>query len=234
MKKMNRIERIETGIPGLNELTEGGIPSGTLNILAGHCGTGKSTFAMQFLYYGAKEKNEPGVYISLEEQPEEVLENFDRFNWDLEDLIKKKKLSIIKFELHKFDSLKQVIGDEINRIGAKRLVIDPFSLITAYFNNVYDTRKALSDLAREIRTFNCTTLAITDLKEGEQSFSSTGFEEFVVSGVISLDLILKKDSNSFIRTILIRKMARTNHSLKLVPLEIGSDGISLYPDAEVF
>ncbi len=234
MKKINKIERIETGIPGLDKLIEGGIPSGTLNILAGHCGTGKGTFAMQFLHYGAKEKNEPGLYISLEKEPKEILENSDRSNWDLEDLIKKKKLSIIKLELQKFDTLRRAIGDEIDRIDAKRLVIDPFSLLTAYLNNVYDVRKALTALTREVKQLDCTALAIVDTEEGKQALSSTGFEEFAVSGVIVLDLILKKDSNSFIRTVLIIKMARTNHSLKLVPLEIGGDGISTYPETEVF
>ncbi|VVB65883.1 Circadian clock protein kinase KaiC [Candidatus Gugararchaeum adminiculabundum] len=228
------VKRVESGIPGLDEVIEGGFPAGSLNLLAGKCGTGKSTFGMQFLYHGAKNENEPGLYISLEDEPAEVLDDMKRFDWDLEGLIKQKKLSIINPELTKFDSFKMLIEDEIDRIGAKRLVIEPFSLISAYFDNVYDTRRSLATLRRLIKKLGCSTLVIADIREGEQTFSPTGFEEFVVSGVIVLDVILKKDSSSFVRTAFVRKMETTNHSLKLIPMEIGEEGIAVYPDAEVF
>lgn len=233
-KKTEGTQRVETGIPGLDGLIEGGIPRGTLNLLSGHADTGRPIFAMQFLQYGAKEKNEPGVYITLEKEPEEILENMKRFNWDLEDLIKKKKLSIIKPDLNRFDTLKQSIEDEVDRLNAKRLVISPFSLITAYFENVFDVRKALSDLRREMKKLDCTALAITDIKEGEKAYSSSGFGEFVANGVIALDLVAKKESSAFVRTLFVRKMERTKHSLKLIPMEIGKKGIELFPDAEVF
>ena len=225
---------VETGIPGLDKLIGDGIPAGTLNLLAGRCGTGKTTFAMQFLYHGAKEKDEPGVYISLEKDPEEIIESMKKFNFDLEELISKKKLSVIKPDLSKFDTMKKIIEDEVDRIGAKRLVIDPFTLLTAYFNNIYDARKALADLKRTMKKLDCTALAVSDITEGAQTFSSTGFEEFVVDGVIVLDLMLKKDSNAYVRTLLIRKMEQTKHSLKLVPIEITNEGIAVYPDADVF
>lgn len=228
------ILRVETGIPGLDGLIENGIPRTSLNLLSGHCGTGKSTFAMQFLYYGAKEKDEPGVYISLEKDPEEIIENMKRFSWNITDLIKQKKISIIKPDLSKFDTMKKVIEDEVDRIGAKRLVIDPFTLITAYFANVYDARKALADLKRTMKKLDCTALAVSDIPEGNETFSSTGFEEFVVSSVIVLGLLLNRDSNVYVRTLVVRKMEATKHSLKLVPIEISNDGLVAHPESEVF
>ena len=233
-KKSGQTGRVDTGIDGLDELLEGGIPAGSLNIVAGRLGTGRLIFALQFLYYGAKEKGEPGVFVSLEKEPDDVVEIMQSFGWDPVELIERKLLSIIKPDMHRFESLKTSIIDEVDRIGAKRVVIKPFSLLTAYFNNVYDVRKALSVLRREMKQMGCTTLAVTDIAEGEQSFSSTGFEEFVANGVILLDFQAKKDSNEFTRTLLVRKMERTNHSLKLVPFEIGKKGIEVYVSAEVF
>jgi len=228
------IKRIQTGISGLDELIEGGLPRGGVTLLSGHCGTGKATFATQFIYHGAKEKNEPGVYITLEEEPEEVMGDVKRFGWDMEKLVKDKKISIIKPEITKFDTLKKTIEDEIDKIGAKRLVINPFGLIAAYFANVYDARKALASLRRQMQKLDCTALVVADIKEGEQTYSFTGYEEFVVTGVIVLDLAFKKESNSYVRTLFVRKMEKSNHSLKLVPLEIKPDGLVVYPDAEVF
>ena len=233
-QKTFMISRLPIGIPGVDELIEGGLPRNSLTLLAGRSGTGRHTFAMQYLYHGAAEMDEPGIYISLEKEPEEIIESTKRFGWDVNALIRDKKLAVIKPEIQRFDSLKKVIEDHVDRIGAKRLVISPFSLLSAYFENVYGARKALSELTTVMKKLDCTALAITDIKEGDMVYSSTGFEEFVAGGVIALDLVFKKDSNSYVRTVFIRKMEKTNHSLKLVPIEITSEGLKAYPDAEVF
>jgi KaiC/GvpD/RAD55 family RecA-like ATPase len=232
--KIPDIERLQTGIPGMDELIEGGIPRTSMVLLSGRSGTGRNTFAVQYLYHGASERDEPGVYISLEKEPEEIIDAMNRFGWDIKGLMKEKKLAIVKPEIQRFDTLKKVIEDHVDRIGAKRLVISPFSLLSAYFENTYAARKALSELSILVKKLGCTALAVTDIKEGDIVYSSTGFEEFVAGGVIALDLMFKKDSSSYVRTVFIRKMEKTNHSLKLVPIEITADGIKAYPDAEVF
>lgn len=231
--KKAEVKRIESGIPGFDGLIEGGLPAGSVAILSGHSGTGRSTFAMQFLVHGAK-NGEPGVYVTLERETEEVLETFSDFGWGLDGLLAQKKLAVLKPDLRRFDTLRQTIEEEVDRLQAKRLVIDPFSLLSAYFNNVYDVRKALSDLSRQMRASGCTLLALTDIKENETGFSSTGFEEFVAGGIISLDLLYKKESGELVRTLLVRKMARTRHALRPVPFEITKKGVELHPDAEVF
>ncbi len=228
-----KLQRLESGIPGLDELIEGGIPCGTVVLLSGHSGTGRSTLAMQFLQQGVK-NGETSVYVSLEREVEEVLEAFSDFDWDLESMMKEKKLSIVKPDMRRFDTLRQTIEDEVDRLSAKRLVIDPFSLLTAYFNNVYDVRKALSDLSRQMRAAGCTLLAVTDIKENDPTYSSTGFEEFVAGGIINLGLIYKEKSNELVRTLLVRKMSRTKHALKPIPFDITENGAVIYPDAEVF
>ncbi len=129
-----KVARVPSGIEGFDSLCDGGFPPATINLLAGKAGTGRSTFAMQFLCHGAKKLDEPGIYVTLEKDPSDIIENMSSFGWGLEELVAGRRLSVIKPDLHRFDSLKQSVEDEIDRMGAKRLVINPFSFITAYFN----------------------------------------------------------------------------------------------------
>ena len=89
------IERVKTGIPGLDELIEGGFPRGDTILIAGKAGTGKSILATQFIYKGAIEYDEPGVFVTLEEPPHLIKRNMLRFGMDLDALIAKGKISIV-------------------------------------------------------------------------------------------------------------------------------------------
>jgi KaiC/GvpD/RAD55 family RecA-like ATPase len=226
-------EKIPTGIPGLDDILGGGLPRASITMLSGKCGTGRSTFGLQFLCFGAS-KGEPGIYVTLEKETEEVLAHAKRFDWGAGKLSQNNSLSIVRPDMHKFDTFKKTIEEEVLRIGAKRLVIDPFSLVSAYFHeDPYDVRRSISELERMITRLDCTTILIEDVPEGSSQLSNSGFKEFVVDGVIVLDMT-KKDPSSFARTLMVRKMTEANHSLKLVPLEISKQGIAVYPDAEVF
>jgi len=225
--------RIATGIAGLDEAISGGYPRSSLIMLSGKCGTGRTTFGLQFLIEGAK-KGENGVFVTLEKEPQEVMAHAMGYSWEAKKYFEKKMVSVVKPDMHRFDSFKKALEEEIYRAGAKRIVIDSFSLISAYFHeDPYDVRRSISDLARMVRRLDCTAVVIEDILEGSAYLSYTGYKEFVVEGVIVLDIV-KKDASTFARTLYVRKMAGTNHSLKLIPFEISSDGITAYPDAEVF
>ena len=225
---MASIGRVPTGLTGLDKVLQGGLPERTINLLSGACGTGKSTFAMQFLYYGAKYCDEPGVYVTLEEDPDKLVQNMSLFGWDLEGLIKKKKLAVIKPDVYKFDSIKQIIRDSIDKVGAKRLVVDSYSVLLTYFNDPYEIRNGLVQLDRELKKMNCTALIISDIKDNSEIFSTTGVEEFIVDGVLVLYLIKDpKDPLSSRRAISVRKMRATHHPLTLHPFEISERGISI-------
>ena len=225
--------RVATGIAGLDEATEGGYPKHSLIMLSGKCGTGRTTFGLQFLCAGAA-IGEHGVFVTLEKEPPEVVAHASGYAWGVKDYFDKHTVSIVKPDMHRFDTFKKNLEDEIYRTGAKRLVIDSFSLISAYFQeDPYDVRRSIADLGRMARRLDCTTIIIEDILEGSPFLSYTGYKEFVVGGVIVLDIV-KKDASTFARTLYVRKMAGTNHSLKLIPFEISSEGVTAYPDAEVF
>ena len=222
-----------SGIKGFDDVLGGGYPHAKLIMLSGRCGTGKTTFGMQYLYHGAKKENENGVFVALEKEPSEIIESVSVFD-DLKQLVNAKKISIVKPDMHRFDTFKKALEEEVVRIGAKRLVIDSFSFISAYFHeDPYEVRRSIAELSRLVKRLNCTTIVIEDILEGSPFLSYTGYKEFVVGGVIVLDLV-KKDPSTFARTVFIRKMTGVNHSLKLIPIEITGEGIVVYPDAEVF
>ena len=226
--KQAKITRIATGIPGVDRLLEGGLPFGNTVLLSGACGTGKSTFAMQFLYNGAKFYNEPGVYITLEEDPDDLITSMELFGWDISDLIKKKKMLIIKPDVYKFDSIKRIIADAIDKIEAKRLVVDSFSVMLTYFNDPYEIRNGLVQLDREIKKMNCTTMVISDIKDVSDTYSTTGVEEFIVDGVMVLYIIKGKDiASPSRRALFVRKMRATHHPLLYFPFDIHAGGVTV-------
>ncbi len=210
------ISRIKTGISGLDSLIGGGFPDNSLILLSGTCGTGKSLFGMNFLIEGAL-KGEPGVYVSLEESPEENMRQMRTFKWPVDDLIKKRKLLIIQPTLYNYEALLTKIEDAVNMIGAKRLVLDSLSIIGMYFENVYKVRKSVLELSAMLKRLECTTIAI-DETEKEEDLSAFHVEEFVVDGLILL--FFTRTKGQFIRSLAIRKMRSTKHSHKLHPFEI--------------
>jgi len=231
-EKQASINRVPTGIKGFDELVEGGFPEKALVLLGGSTGTGKSTFAMNFLVHGAM-NGEPGVYVSLEEAAEENEMQMRLFGWPVEKLKREKNLLVTQPELYDFDKLVTHLEDSVTKIGAKRLVLDSISLISMYFKDEFKVRRSLIDLEKTLKGLGCTTIAITEIKEGAKGVSMYGVEEFVVDGVIVLYFIKKE--NVFSRAIAIRKMRSTNHSLKIHPMQISTPGgVIIYPGEEVF
>lgn len=232
IKSGGKLSTIPTGVVGMDEILGGGLPKNSLTLLSGTCGTGKSIFGMNFLIDGAL-RGEPGIYISLEESPEINIQQMKLFGWPVEDLIKKNKLLILQPELYNYDALLTTIEDSVDRMKAKRLVIDSVSTIGMYFEDPYKVRKSLLELSNLLKKLNCTSIAIDEVHEGESSISAYGVEEFVVDGVIMLYLI--KRSNLYIRAAVVRKMRGMNHSTKIHPMEIKSPGgIVIYPSQELF
>ena len=89
------MNRVPTGIIGLDELIEGGFPESRSVLLSGACGTGKSIFCAQFIYQGAKKYNDPGIYVTLDERPNLIREDMMRFGWDFRKLEDQNMIQII-------------------------------------------------------------------------------------------------------------------------------------------
>jgi len=225
------MERVPSGIPGLDEMIEGGFPEGDSILVTGPPGSAKSTFALQFLVKGILERNERALYIEVGEKLEKMIEHVQRFGWDLRKLQSEGKLLMLP------PSLKPEEGDDpmewLNRKEIKtaisefrphRVVVDSLSLLMNYAREHGGYRRSIQRL---IASFNLgsTTLFISEVSrvydDRRLDYSP---EEFIVDGIINL--YYQRESGSFERSLAILKMRGTNHSRKITRFEV-EDGNGL-------
>lgn len=226
------MQRVKTGIPGLDELLEGGFPKGATILLTGGCGTGKTTFGVQFLYFGAKDYGENGVYISFEEEPEDIMRNMSGYEWNLKELMEQRKIGILKTELHDFSALKRFIENSVDKFGAQRMVIDSLTLLGLFMKEEYELRRGLIGLMRYLRKHEITTIVTSEVPLGSEKLSFFGIEEYAVDGVIKL--YYRMVGSEFLRMIGIIKMRGTKHSTKLHPIEFTPQGMVVHAHQPVF
>ena len=219
------MSRVSTGIPGMDELVEGGYPRGNLIVLSGPPGSGKTIFGFQFLYDGILKRGEVGLYVSFLETKESFFSNFEHLGFDLDDLKKTDRFALMSFvttlEQGMTDSIGQVIN-EISRRKATILVIDSFTAIKASITKPIEARIFLNTiLGKMTRLLGCTTLLIVEKMGNERG--GPGMEEFVADGVVNLEAIV--DGLEIRRRLLIPKMRGTSHSLRYQNMVIGRNGL---------
>jgi len=202
--------RVPTGIDGLDKIIGGGFPKNSLIIIAGNPGTGKTVFSAQFLYRGAVNYGENGVYVSFAENRETFYENMRPFGFDFEKLEEEDKfrfLSLLAVKEKAISSILRMVLREINQINAKRLVIDSFSAMAQGFINQHDVRILIHTvLCRIVKQMGCTTLMIVEVPYGEDRIG-LGIEEFLADGVIHLKM--RRLEERLFRDMSIRKMRGT-------------------------
>jgi len=217
------IKRIGTGIPGLDGLIEGGFVQGSVNMVTGSTGTGKTLFGTQFLWYGLQ-KGETGVYITMEEDPTDIKEDVAAFGWDFEKYEKKGLCKIIYHDPAQVNNLPSVMMEEISKIKANRLVIDSTSVLGLNIEKPSQIRRRLFGVMSALKTHDgCTALVLTEVPEDSKALSRWGVEEFVVDGVLVLNYL--GIGEAYNRSLMIRKMRRTNHGKDIYPFEIAKKGI---------
>ena len=233
------MDRVRTGIPGFDDLIEGGLPRGRSFLVSGGTGTGKTIFGLQFLVFGAK-VNEPGVYLTLDERPDLVREDMLRFGWDLRALEDSGLFKIVDGTMAKLgipseeefslpatgfdlDKLLLELIRAIKKIGAKRVVIDSIAALGLNFESEHDVRKAVLKIVYLLARMGVTTILTTEINDGSTKLGKYGVEEFVADGVVVLHYMgVGTQSN---RTLHVRKMRATKHSEKLHPLLITDSGL---------
>ena len=222
------IKRITTGIPGLDELLEGGFIKSSTILVTGGTGTGKTTFCAQFILEGLK-KGEPGIYITFEENPKDIKRDSKRYGFDFETYEKSGTFKFIYQNPFEVTEIPSTIEDKIKSINAKRVVLDPISIIGMYMKDPVVLRKRLFEIINLLKETGGTTLLTSEIPDNEiserggGSLSREGVAEFVVDGVIVLNLFGLGEGIT--RSILIRKMRATKHGTEVYPMEITNRGI---------
>ena len=218
------LRRIPSGIPGLDRLIEGGFLQNSVNLITGSTGTGKSTLCLQFLWQGLK-KGESGVYISLEQDPDEIKADALHFGWDFDKFIKKGLCNIKYHDPAQINNIGAVLIDEIGNLKAKRLVIDSTAVMGLTLDNLSQIRKRLLTIINTIKKIGCTAIIVSEIDEDSKALSRFGVEEFVVDGVIVLYYIaIGKEGFGNIQ---VRKMRRTAHEHGLFPTKITKKGLDV-------
>jgi len=243
------VERVPSGIPGFDELIEGGFPKGTTVLVTGPTGSGKTTFGVQFIYKGAELYDEPGVIVTMEERAQDLRREMRSFGWDVEKYEKEGKIAIIDgvSAVAGLPSEEQyVLEDTINppdflryvyrvvkAIKAERLLIDSIPSIAFRLGKEKEIRGVLLQLNTILLEMNVTSILTTEAPDPSRGkISRYGIEEYIARGVVLLDFIEKDVELK--RYLLIRKMRETKHSMKKFPFEITDEGIVVYPSGEIY
>ena len=223
------MERVPTGIPGLDELIEGGFPKGAVILLSGTCGTGKTLTSLQFLWYGIQ-RGENCVYLSFEEPVEQVKNNAKQFGWDFEKAEKQGKVIMIRYDPFHVEEVIDIVVSSVRKINAERLVIDSISALGMYIRDPTEVRRSIYTLVSNIYKLGCTTILTSEILPDQLELSRFGVEEFLADGVIVY--YYTRISTYFARAITIWKMRYTNHSQRIHPYKITEKGIVVFPHEE--
>ncbi|MCI0503401.1 AAA family ATPase [Candidatus Micrarchaeota archaeon] len=223
---------IKSGIPGLDSLLGGGFLQGSVVTVSGPTGAGKSTFAAQFLYNGAVESDEPGIYIAIEETRRDFLFHMGGYDWDFQALERDRKFILLDYPIHEVDQIVNqaaAIQEIINTTGVKRVVIDSVMPIAQFFKNDEERKTGFLKFIDNLHRWNVTTLIVSeDLKihSGARPSSEYGIESFT-DGWINLffrydDKRLERD-----RYVEVVKMKGVAHSSRACPVTLDNRGFAL-------
>lgn len=234
-RQLTGIKKAPTGIKGLDEITQGGLPEGRPTLVCGSAGSGKTMLAMEFLIRGALEFGEPGVFMAFEETGTELAQNIASLGFDLEDLQERKKIYIDY--VHVDPSEIQETGDydleglfvrlqlAIDTVGAKRVVLDTLEALFSGLKNQAILRAEIRRLFRWLKDHELT--AVITGERGDGSLTRYGLEEYVSDCVILLDNRVMGQIST--RRMRIVKYRGTAHGVNEYPFLIDDTGFSVLP-----
>lgn len=223
--------RVPTGIDGLDELIEGGFFKGDVILVAGGTGSGKTIFSTQFIYNGAIQHGENGVYATFEEDAKALRRNMLKFDFDLERLEQKGTIKLIDLEALKDEGLSTNIDfilGTLEEINGKRLVIDSLTAFLTACPEKFEYRMLMHLIYRMLKTRDITTIMTCSVPTGTETLG-LGIEEFVADSVLLLENVI--DSLELKTRFLIRKMRGTDHSRKYHNVIVTNRGLQIVPFA---
>ncbi|MFQ5910198.1 MAG: RAD55 family ATPase [Thermoplasmata archaeon] len=233
-------ERCITGIEGLDNALDGGIPRGNTILVTGSCGTGKTTLSMEFLVHGALD-DETCLFVSVTEASAKMLTNIIPYDFFEESLIKKGKLIFVdmpvvyerlgldklEFTLEEVDVLVRAIADIVTEMDVKRLVIDSITSVCYRLRTQEKIRSFILKIGATLSSLGCTSILISEISPAEQRYSLFGVEEAIADGIILMGNLERR--GDLLRTLQIVKMRGTQHSRTKYVLDLTSAGVLLVP-----
>jgi circadian clock protein KaiC len=230
-----QLDKCLTGISGLDEITEGGLPQGRPTLVCGAAGCGKTLLAMEFIVRGITEFNEPGVFMSFEETVEELAKNVASLGFDVDNLVRRKKMAMdyVRIERSEIEETGEYdlgglfvrLSSAIDAVGAKRVALDTIEALFAGLPNEAILRAELRRLFRWLKDKGVT--AIITAEQGINTFTRHGLEEYVSDCVIFLDH--RVNNQVATRRLRVVKYRGSNHGTNEYPTLIDEHGLSVLP-----
>ena len=237
VQEMMGIQKIRTAIEGFDDISHGGLPVGRATLVSGTSGTGKTLFATQFLYNGIVSFNEPGIFVTFEESPVDIITNAQSFGWNLQELIDAGKLFILDASpdpdgqdiVGNFDlsALIERIQYAIQKYKAKRVSIDSITAVFQQYDAASVVRREIFRLVARLKLVGVTTVMTTERDEEYGPVARFGVEEFVSDNVTIMRNVLEGERRR--RTLEILKLRGTTHMKGEYPFTMTTNGISIFP-----
>lgn len=232
---LKSLQKSPSGIQGFDEITGGGLPTGRPTLVCGGAGCGKTLFGMEFLVRGATQFNEPGIFMSFEETIEELTKNVASLGFDLEGLVKNKKIALdyVRVERSEIEETGEYdleglfirLAYAIDSIGAKRVVLDTIESLFAGLPNQLILRSELRRLFHWLKEKGVT--AIITGERGDETLTRQGLEEYVSDCVIMLDHRVTEQTST--RRLRVVKYRGSTHGTNEYPFLIDENGFSVLP-----
>ncbi|HEV2429246.1 MAG TPA: ATPase domain-containing protein [Thermoplasmata archaeon] len=233
-------DRCVTGIEGLDNVLNGGIPKGCMVLLAGSVGTGKTTLSLEFLVRGA-ERGERSLFLSVTEASSKLIENLVSFEFfhrehvddglltfvDLPVIYERLGLDHEELTVEEIDLLTRSILDLVAELKAQRVVLDSLTSVGYRIRRDERIRDFMLSLGQGLNRLGCTTILISEVAPAEGRYSSHGVEEAIVDGVILLGNASRQ--GDILRVLQVVKMRGTAHSRAQYVMELTPIGLLMAP-----
>ena len=245
------MDRVPTGIKGLDELLGGGFPEGRCILVVGSPGSGKTTFALQYLYHGSM-LGETGLYVTLDEHPDLIKKNLLSYDWDIDGMEKKGKLLFVdasglrraknseggllapyrsQSDAVDFSELLKTINKVVEGESVHRIALDPVTSLMLRYVEEIKRRRATVEFFDALADSGCTSIITSELKTTlmDRRFQ---LEEFLSHGVVLLHSLFHE--GNIVRAVQIEKMRGISHDTQIRPYQFGTTGIEVFPRDKVF
>jgi KaiC/GvpD/RAD55 family RecA-like ATPase len=249
------MERVSSGVKGLDDILEGGFPKARTILIVGSPGSGKTILALQFLRAGAL-KGERSIYVTFDERPEQVKENMSAFNWDLDRLEGEGKIMFV--DATPFRRMKAASSEHEGRAGilvqdalpeitlralvetvrrlaeeedVTRLVVDPITSLSVRYQSPIKRRRAMLMLFDALSSTGATCLVTSELRTSMLT-RKFQLEEYLSQGVVLMRTGIHE--GNVVRAVQVEKMRGIAHDTQLRPYTIGQNGIEVFAKDKVF
>lgn len=233
------VERIKTGIEGLDNVLKGGLRKTSSILVTGAPGTGKTIMALQFIYYGAKNYNENGIFIATEENLDDLRVSADNLGMNLSDMEKKGKIFLVekpivllKGGLSSIKGLLNLIEQKkIKRVALDSLIFFEY-LYPKINHNILEYRRQVLLFMHKMKKAGVTFMAVSERSITDLDRLQYDMMDFVFEGFLVLSRIRK--GSYFERVITAAKIRGQDHSLDVYPITIDKHGLRVLHDQVPF